>query len=54
MRYESIASLHQKYLSGDSGLAEGLVGNLLRLSLKLQNKPGEYTHFPVVNNLIAP
>ena len=46
MWYGNKASLHQKHLSGESGLAEGLVDNILRLSLQMHNKPGLYTHFP--------
>ena len=46
MWYGSKANRHQKHLSSDAGLAEGLVDNFLRLSLKLRNKPGKYTHFP--------
>ena len=46
MWYGNKANRHQKHLSSDVGLAEGLVDNLLRLSLKLRNKPGKYTHFP--------
>ena len=46
MWYGNKASLHQKHLSGESGLAKGLVDNILRLSLQMHNKPGLYTHFP--------
>ena len=44
--YGNKSNLRQKHLSGDSGLAESLVKNMLRLSLRLRNKPGVYTHFP--------
>lgn len=44
--YVRRASEHQKHLSGDLRLTDGLVDNLLALSLKLHNAPEEYTHYP--------
>ena len=41
------------HLSGDSGLAEGLVDNLLRLSLKRRNRMGVYTHFPQNGSMLS-
>ena len=41
-----IKPIDTRSIPSDVGLAEGLVDNLLHLSLKLRNKPGKYTHFP--------
>ena len=46
MWYGHRSGLHQRHLSGDSGLADHLVESIIDLSLDLQNKTGEYTHFP--------